>query len=199
MIAKADSYGTGYHCRFKNEAERVNLHAKKAKTIADSVITTTTIHDYEDGTIMKEVVKTISLADKSIAPHQPEVKKTITINSTDKWTLVMMVFCLIIFVTMAYGPIAAFLVEMFPTKIRYSSMSLPYHIGNGIFGGLMPAIATFLATQAHEINVKAQNAGQAAVFDKPYLQGLYYPIIIAGICFIIGLIYINGKDRKIND
>ncbi len=170
-----------------------------AKTIADSVITTTTIHDYEDGTIMKEVVKTVSLADKSISPHKPEIKKTIMINSADKWTLVMLVFCLIIFVTMAYGPIAAFLVEMFPTKIRYSSMSLPYHIGNGIFGGLMPAIATFLATQANDINAKAKTAGQAAVFDKPYLQGLYYPIIIAGICFIIGLIYINGKDRKIND
>lgn len=170
-----------------------------AKTIADSVVTTTTMHDYEDGTIMKEVVKTTNLADKSLTAPKPEVKKTITINSTDKWTLVWLVFCLIIFVTMAYGPIAAFLVEMFPTKIRYSSMSLPYHIGNGVFGGLMPAIATFLATQANDINTKAKAAGQAAVFDKPYLQGLYYPIIIAGICFVIGLIYINGKDRNLHD
>lgn len=170
-----------------------------AKTIADSVVTTTTMHDYEDGTIMKEVVKTTNLADKSLTAPKPEVKKTITINSTDKWTLVWLVFCLIIFVTMAYGPIAAFLVEMFPTKIRYSSMSLPYHIGNGVFGGLMPAIATFLATQANDINTKAKAAGQAAVFDKPYLQGLYYPIIIAGICFVIGLIFINGKDRNLHD
>jgi MFS family permease len=170
-----------------------------AKTIADSVVTTTTMHDYEDGTIMKEVVKTTNLADKSLATPKPEVKKTITINNTDKWTLVWLVFCLIIFVTMAYGPIAAFLVEMFPTKIRYSSMSLPYHIGNGVFGGLMPAIATFLATQANDINIKAKTAGQAIAIDKPYLQGLYYPIIIAGICFVIGLIYINGKDRNIHD
>ncbi|RFS14499.1 MFS transporter [Emticicia sp. C21] len=170
-----------------------------AKTIADSVVTTTTMHDYEDGTIMKEVVKTTNLADKSLTVPKPEVKKTITINTTDKWTLVWLVFCLIIFVTMAYGPIAAFLVEMFPTKIRYSSMSLPYHIGNGVFGGLMPAIATFLATQANDINTKAKVAGQAVVFDKPYLQGLYYPIIIASICFVIGLIYINGKDRNIHD
>lgn len=170
-----------------------------AKTIADSVVTTTTMHDYEDGTIMKEVVKTTNLADKSLIAPKPELKKTITINSADKWTLIWLVFFLIIFVTMAYGPIAAFLVEMFPTKIRYSSMSLPYHIGNGVFGGLMPAIATFLATQANAINTKATAAGQTAVFDKPYLQGLYYPIIIAGICFIIGLIYINGKDRNIHD
>lgn len=100
---------------------------------------------------------------------------------------------------MAYGPIAAFLVEMFPTKIRYSSMSLPYHIGNGVFGGLMPAIATFLATQANDINAAAIGAGKAVVFDKPYLQGLYYPIIIAGVCFFIGLFYINGKDKNIHD
>lgn len=183
-----------------NTTDKTTVQVERmSKTIADSVITTTTIHDYEDGTIMKEVVKTISLADKSVTPQKPEVKKTITINSADKWTLVLMVFCLIIFVTMAYGPIAAFLVEMFPTKIRYSSMSLPYHIGNGIFGGLMPAIATFLATQANDINAKARSMGEVAVIDKPYLQGLYYPIIIAGICFFIGLIYINGKDRKIND
>ncbi|PLK42265.1 MFS transporter [Emticicia sp. TH156] len=169
------------------------------KTLADSVITTTSVHDYEDGTIMKEVARTTLLADKSVNVPKAEVKKTITLNDTDKWTLVLLVFCLIIFVTMAYGPIAAFLVEMFPTKIRYSSMSLPYHIGNGVFGGLMPAIATFLATQANEINAKATNAGQALVIAKPYLQGLYYPIIIAGVCFFIGLFYINGKDRNIHD
>ncbi|WP_337044407.1 MFS transporter [Emticicia sp. 17c] len=170
-----------------------------AKTVADSLITTTTIHDYEDGSLMKEVVKTTVLADKSVATPKPEVKKTILVNNKDKWTLILMIFSLIIFVTMVYGPIAAFLVEMFPTKIRYSSMSLPYHIGNGVFGGLMPAVATFLSTQANEANTKAQNLGQAIIYDKPYLQGLYYPIIIAGICFFIGLIYINGKDRNIHD
>ena len=54
--------------------------------------------------------------------------------------LIFLVFVQVIFVTMVYGPIAAFLVEMFPVKIRYTSMSLPYHVGNGIFGGLLPAI-----------------------------------------------------------
>jgi hypothetical protein len=89
---------------------------------------------------------------------------------------------------MVYGPIAAFLVEMFPTKIRYTSMSLPYHIGNGVFGGLMPAVATYLTTTAKETK---QNDW--------YLQGLWYPIIIASVCFIIGLIYIHGKDKRIDD
>jgi len=183
-----------------NTTDKTNVQVDLiANSIADSLVTTTTIHDYEDGTIMSEVRKTTNLADKSLASAKPEVKKTITLNSKDKWTLIWLVFCLILFVTMAYGPIAAFLVEMFPTKIRYSSMSLPYHIGNGVFGGLMPAIATFLATQANDLNAKAQSMGQPIMFDKPYLQGLYYPIIIAGISFIIGLFYINGKDKNIRD
>ena len=64
-----------------------------------------------------------------------ETKITKTIDSTTKWTLAFWVFLQVVFVTMVYGPIAAFLVEMFPIRIRYTSMSLPYHIGNGIFGG----------------------------------------------------------------
>jgi hypothetical protein len=104
-----------------------------------------------------------------------------------------------LFVTMAYGPIAAFLVEMFPTKIRYTSMSLPYHIGNGVFGGLMPTIATYLVSKAKDANDAAEKAGQVAVYAKPYLEGLWYPILIAGVCFVIGLLYINGKDHDVTD
>jgi hypothetical protein len=100
---------------------------------------------------------------------------------------------------MVYGPIAAFLVEMFPVKIRYTSMSLPYHIGNGIFGGLLPAIATFLATKATQANEVAVKAGKALPYDKPFLEGLWYPIILAAVCFVIGALYINGNDRKVED
>ena len=102
-----------------------------------------------------------------------------------QWKLVGLIFCLISFVSMAYGPIAAFLVELFPIKIRYTSMSFPYHIGNGIFGGLMPAIATFLVTTAAKDNSIA----------KPYLEGLNYPIAMISVCLIIGLVYM--KDAKI--
>jgi hypothetical protein len=91
---------------------------------------------------------------------------------------------MIIFVTMAYGPIAAFLVELFPTKIRYTSMSLPYHIGNGVFGGLVPFIATLLST----------------TFVKDPLVGLWYPIGVAALCFIIGALYLSNKiDKEVND
>jgi hypothetical protein len=85
---------------------------------------------------------------------------------------------------MVYGPIAAFLVEMFPTKIRYTSMSLPYHIGNGIFGGLVPFIATLITT------IPGSNA----------LSGLWYPIIVAALCFIIGSLYLSNKlDEDVTD
>jgi MFS family permease len=103
----------------------------------------------------------------------------------EQWKMIGLIFCLISFVSMAYGPIAAFLVELFPIKIRYTSMSFPYHIGNGIFGGLMPAIATFLVTTA-------SNNGSIA---KPYLEGLNYPIAMISVCLIIGLVYM--QDAKI--
>jgi MFS family permease len=95
-----------------------------------------------------------------------------------------LVWIMIIFVTMVYGPIAAFLVELFPTKIRYTSMSLPYHIGNGVFGGLVPFIATLLT----------------ATFTADPLVGLWYPIGVAALCFVIGALYLNNKiDKTIDD
>ena len=126
-------------------------------------------------------------ADKS-HPNGISQKANITvlknIASDVKWFLVFLVFIQVLFVTMVYGPIAAFLVEMFPVKIRYTSMSLPYHVGNGIFGGLLPAISTYFVTIA-------KSSGK----PEFYLEGLWYPIGIAAVCFIIGMIYI---DRKIN-
>jgi len=88
---------------------------------------------------------------------------------------------MVIYVTMVYGPIAAFLVEMFPTKIRYTSMSLPYHIGNGWFGGMLPLLAT---------------AFVAATGDIYY--GLWYPIVVAVMTFFIGMFFLREtKDVNI--
>src|SRR5690606_8656355 len=103
------------------------------------------------------------------------------------WLLVLLIFVQVVYVTMSYGPIAAFLVEMFPVKIRYTSMSLPYHIGNGVFGGLMPAVATYLVAKAQSANTLAAQAGSTLPHEKPYLEGLWYPIIIIGVSFLIGL------------
>lgn len=114
-----------------------------------------------------------------------EKGQVIHIPATAQWKMIGLIFCLISFVSMAYGPIAAFLVELFPIKIRYTSMSFPYHIGNGIFGGLMPAIATFLVT----------TASTDTTIAKPYLEGLNYPIAMISVCLIIGLVYM--QDAKI--
>ena len=93
------------------------------------------------------------------------------------WMYVLLVFVQILYVTMVYGPIAAFLVELFPTRIRYTSMSLPYHIGNGVFGGLVPFIATLMSSFP----------------GSNYLSGLWYPIGVASVCLVIGSIYLNNK------
>jgi MFS family permease len=85
------------------------------------------------------------------------------------WQLILLVFVQLVFVTMVYGPIAAYLVEAFPAKIRYTALSLPYHIGNGVFGGLLPVIG--LAVIARTGNIYA---------------GLYYPIVVAALTFVIG-------------
>jgi hypothetical protein len=100
--------------------------------------------------------------------------------------MVLLVFIQILYVTMVYGPIAAFLVELFPTRIRYTSMSLPYHIGNGIFGGLTP----FIATRLFDASKTAENPG-----GDPYI-GLFYPMLIAGVCCIIGLLYLPSKNGE---
>jgi MFS family permease len=95
--------------------------------------------------------------------------------------LILLVFIQIVYVTMVYGPIAAFLVELFPTRIRYTSMSLPYHIGNGWFGGMLPL--TTAAVVAATGNIYA---------------GLWYPVIVAGVSLIIGASFIREtKNHKI--
>lgn len=164
--------------------------------IQDSLLVTRSIRSYTDETIYKEE-KIEKL--HAVASDLPVINKSVSVGSSSFWTLIALVFVQVIFVTMVYGPIAAFLVELFPTAIRYTSMSLPYHIGNGIFGGLLPVVASSLAIKASLANEAAKVAGKAIPYDKPYLEGLWYPIIIGGISFAIGLIYINGKDKNIND
>ncbi len=95
----------------------------------------------------------------------------------DKLTVIVILSYLVILVTMVYGPIAAMLVEMFPTRIRYTSMSLPYHIGNGWFGGLLPTMAFAIVAQTGNM-----------------YNGLWYPIIIAGATFVIGMLFV--KETK---
>ena len=100
------------------------------------------------------------------------------IRNTTAWKLILLVLIQVVWVAMVYGPIAAYLVEAFPAKIRYTALSLPYHIGNGVFGGLLPLIGLSIIAQTGNI-----------------YAGLYYPMIVAGITFVIGSIFLRESHN----
>lgn len=144
-------------------------------------------YELENGTRFIEssfdTLDLIEVKKEVMSDAKPDYSEKV-LSAALKWKFIFLIWIMIIFVTMVYGPVAAFLVELFPTKIRYTSMSLPYHIGNGVFGGLVPFIATLLAT----------------TFTSDPLVGLWYPIGVAALCFIIGAIYLNNKiDEEVND
>src|SRR5579862_6057082 len=116
-----------------------------------------------------KVTGAISLTPMTVDPATGAQVPAKEAPSPNQPMLVFLVFIQVIFVCMVYGPIAAFLVESFPAKVRYTSLSLPYHIGNGVFGGLLPLIGLSLCAATGNI-----------------YAGLYYPMIVAGITFIVG-------------
>ncbi len=153
-------------------------------TTGNSLRTVTTDHFFKEGIRLTENKTDTVYADQSRLSLKPDIKTSKLLNDENYRMMIIIVFIMILYVTMVYGPVAAFLVELFPTKIRYTSMSLPYHIGNGVFGGLTPFIATLLTT----------------IYTGDKLVGLYYPIIIAGVCLFIGALYITNKmGRNVND
>ncbi len=143
----------------------------------DTLHTVTNQFFYDDGMIVSETTKDTVYAAAGKTTVSPDFKVSKKLGTGDYWKMVLIVFAMILYVTMVYGPIAAFLVELFPTKIRYTSMSLPYHIGNGVFGGLTPFIATLLTT----------------IYTNDKLVGLQYPILVAAVCVVIGTLYINNR------
>jgi MFS family permease len=136
----------------------------------------------------------VQIGNQNIAADSPDLAKTIAaavkahgypasadVNDINYSMTVLLLVVLVVFVTMVYGPIAAWLVELFPTRIRYSGLSLPYHIGNGWFGGFLPA--TVFAIVAATGNI---------------YSGLWYPIVVASMSFVIALIFLpETKDRDI--
>jgi len=172
-----------------NKKEMVTRNEINTKLIpigntGNSLRTVTSTRHYKEGIRLIEVKTDTLYAEPGRVALKPDIKTSKLLNDENYRMMILIVFIMIIYVTMVYGPIAAFLVELFPTKIRYTSMSLPYHIGNGVFGGLTPFIATLLTT----------------IYTGDKLVGLYYPIIIAVVCLVIGTFYISNKiDKKIND
>jgi len=152
----------------------------------DSVITMRTIHHFDkDNTLIQTTVQHLPRA--AGGEVKTENRKEVLLGNYAFWGMTLLVLVQLVLVTMVYGPIAAFLVELFPTRIRYTSMSLPYHIGNGIFGGMTP----FLATMLYESSKSGTNP-----LGDPF-AGLWYPIIVSAICFIIGMIFLS--NRKVAD
>jgi MFS family permease len=115
------------------------------------------------------------------AAGYPSKAKAIEFMSGQWWKIVGILFILVVYVTMVYGPIAAMLVELFPTRIRYTSMSVPYHFGNGWFGGMLPTTAFAIVASTGNM-----------------YNGLWYPIVIAAMTFVVGTIFIREtKDVDI--
>jgi MFS family permease len=104
--------------------------------------------------------------------------------------MVLLLVVQMVYVTMVYGPIAAFLVELFPTRIRYTSMSLPYHLGNGWFGGFLPLIATAVTASGWAKTTFGENA---------IFTGLIYPIGVCLLTLVVGILFVHEtKDHHID-
>jgi MFS family permease len=150
--------------------------------------------NYDNVTAPPGTVASVKIGDQTIAGDSPDAAKTIAAaikahgypagadpNDINYVMTVILLAILVVYVTMVYGPIAALLVELFPTRIRYSGLSLPYHIGNGWFGGFLPA--TVFAIVAATGNI---------------YSGLWYPIGVAALSFVVGIIFLpETKDRDI--
>jgi len=158
--------------------------AAPAGSVATVTVGSTVIESYALKGLSKEDAKAKGdafkkgLADALKAAGYPTKAD---MSKFDTVTVVAILTYLVILVTMVYGPIAAMLVELFPTRIRYTSMSLPYHIGNGWFGGLLPTTAFAIVAQTGNM-----------------YNGLWYPIIIAGMTFVVGMLFVREtKDVDI--
>jgi hypothetical protein len=167
------------------DASRTQIHRTILPAGKNDVplVHVTTRSTLDNGVTLKEV-RTDTLYNDSRDTGKGAAKSSKEVPDPVYWRLVALVFVQILYVTMVYGPIAAFLVELFPTRIRYTSMSLPDHVGNGVFGGLTPFIALLLTT----------------IYKQDPLVGLWYPICVAGVCLVIGILYVrNSMDPDVND
>jgi MFS family permease len=177
---------TGSSASYENEAlppgtpTTIKIGDKEI-TPPQQAVTTAGGHKFDDASAKAIAAFKKDVAESLKAAGYPPKAKPIDFMGGQWWTIVGILTVLVIYVTMVYGPIAAMLVELFPTRIRYTSMSLPYHIGNGWFGGMLPSV-TFAMVAA----------------NGNMYYGLWYPIVIAAICFVIGLLFVREtKDVDI--
>ena len=165
------------------DQKTVTIKSTPISGTADSLVKTITVKKYADGASFKETKTDTVYAQIGRTTIKPDIKIEKKMGGDDYKLMILLIFLQIFYVTMVYGPVAAFLVELFPTRIRYTSMSLPYHIGNGVFGGLVPFISTLIIEYTKtEANPKGDP-----------LAGLWYPIAVATLCLVIGTFYLSNK------
>ena len=179
-------------CSFQFKATGVEKYTTGCDNIKASLVSLSV--NYNNVTAPAGTKASVKIGDQTIAADTPDLAKTIAAavkthgypasadpNDINYPMTVLLLVILVVYVTMVYGPIAAWLVELFPTRIRYSGLSLPYHIGNGWFGGFLPATAFAIVAATGNI-----------------YSGLWYPVAIAAMSFVIGLIFLpETKDRDI--
>lgn len=157
--------------------------AKTGAQPGDSVTETKFAVTFTDGTLATEVHKDVISQDGQSLKKSVIDFVDVKLNTAGTMSVLGLVFLLVALVTMVYGPMAALLVEMFPTKVRYSSMSLPYHLGNGVFGGLVPLISTAVVAATHV-----------------RIAGLVYPMAVAALTVIVGLFLLpDRRDVRLAD
>jgi MFS family permease len=180
-------------CSFQFKATGVEKYTTGCDNIKSTLVNLSV--NYTNTAAAPGTKASVQIGDQTIAADAPDLAKTIAAavkahgypasadtNDINYPMTILLLAILVLYVTMVYGPIAAWLVELFPTRIRYTGLSLPYHIGNGWFGGFLPA--TVFAIVAATGNI---------------YSGLWYPIGVAAVCFIIGLIFLpETKDRDIS-
>lgn len=181
LLLAAFSYRPIYQAMYDQADVKLKMEITDGKSIRretateTGVVTIVSSLPYVDGTTVIET--STQQLDGTVSAPKREVK----LSDEGFYVMMLLVLIQVVFVTMVYGPIAAFLVELFPTRIRYTSMSLPYHIGNGVFGGLTPLIATWMS-------------GTGDI-----LVGLWYPIAVASVTFVIGMIFLSNKTPEYVD
>jgi hypothetical protein len=132
----------------------------------NNVVTVSSVKDRVTGAIRLTPL-TVDAATGKLVPAQEAVNANLPMLS-------LLIWLQVIFGCMLYGPIAAYLVEAFPAKVRYTSISLPYHLGNGVFGGMLPLIGLTLCASTGNI-----------------FAGLYYPIGVSALCFVVGMVFLK--------
>jgi len=179
-------------CSFQFKATGVEKYTTGCDNIKSALVNLSV--NYNNISAAPGTKASVQIGDQTIAADTPDLAKAIAAavkahgypasadpNDINYPMTVLLLVILVVYVTMVYGPIAAWLVELFPTRIRYSGLSLPYHIGNGWFGGFLPA--TVFAIVAATGNI---------------YSGLWYPIIVAAMSFVVALIFLpETKDRDI--